>query len=153
MTEQELIRKVADSYEQTGSFKKTAEVLHISTAKVRKALLTAGVWTNEAAEQIKKIREQEKDWTDQQIAAHLHLSVNAVQMYTPYKAGPYTGDGPSAERTAEYRTRNRNISDNPDPNRKEMAVNLNKTTEKMPSVPQWRQPKNGWRFCFLHTSS
>jgi len=44
-----LIDAVVESYENTASFKKTAAELKISTAKVRKALLTAGVWTNETA--------------------------------------------------------------------------------------------------------
>lgn len=37
-----LIDVVVESYENTASFKKTAADLKISTAKVRKALLTAG---------------------------------------------------------------------------------------------------------------
>ena len=67
---QELIEKVVESYNDTQSFKKTAAELKISTVKVRKALLTAGVWTNDTAEEIEKIREEYSTWTDQQIADH-----------------------------------------------------------------------------------
>lgn len=121
MTDQELIKAVVEAYNQTESFKKTAAALHISTAKVRKALLTAGVWTNETAEAIAALRDKDPEMTDEQIANHLHISLNAVQMYTPYKVGPYTGDGPSAARMAEYRGRNKSMVDEVDQNRKEMA--------------------------------
>ena len=121
MTDQELIKKVVESYEQTESFKKTADDLFISTAKVRKALLTAGVWTNDTADEIAALREKKPEMTDQQIAAELHISLNTVQMYTPYKVGPYEGDGPSAERMAEYRTRNKDMVDEVDGNRREVA--------------------------------
>lgn len=122
MTDQEWIERVGDLYEQTGSFKKTAAALRISTSKVRKALLTAGVWTNDTADEIAKIREEHEGWTDRQIAEYLHISLNTVQMYTPYKVGPYEGDGPSAERMAEYRNRNRDKADEVDGNRKEVGA-------------------------------
>ena len=116
-----LINAVVESYENTASFKKTAADLKISTAKVRKALLTAGVWTNETADSIAKAREAHPDWSDQQIADELHISLNAVQMYTPYKLGPYAGDSASAERNARYREKNRAAADSVDGNRREMA--------------------------------
>ena len=43
MTDQELIKAVAEPYDQTESFKKTAADLHISTAKVRKAYMGKGM--------------------------------------------------------------------------------------------------------------
>lgn len=124
MTDQEKIKAVIESYEKTESFKKTAAELHISTAKVRKALLTAGVWTNDTADEIAALRAEHETWTDQQIADYLHISLNAVQMYTPYKMGPYEGGGPSAERMAEYRARNKekiDKMDNADGNRKKVG--------------------------------
>ena len=124
MTDRELINLVVSSYEETQSFKRTAAALHISTAKVRKALLTAGVWTNDTAEHIAELRTEHPDWTDEKISAYLHISLNAVQMYTPYKLGPYTGDGPSAKRMAGYRERNRAQADSPDGNRKEVASQI-----------------------------
>ena len=121
---QELINTVVDSYEETESFKRTAEALHISTAKVRKALLTAGVWMNETAEEIQRVREEHESWSDQKIADHLHISLNAVQMYTPYKLGPYDPDnrGASATRMAEYRDRNRAGADVVDGNRRKVGT-------------------------------
>lgn len=121
MTEQEMITLVAESYSKTGSFKKTAAELHISTAKVRKALLTAGVWTNDTAEEIAKLRSEHETWTDQQVADHMHISLNAVQMYTPYKMGPYEGDSPSAKRMAEYRARNKRKASDADKSRLEVG--------------------------------
>ena len=125
-----LIDAVVESYEETGSFKKTAAALKISTAKVRKALLTAGVWTNETAESIAKAREAHPDWSDQQIADELHISLNAVQMYTPYKLGPYAGDGASAERNARYREKNRAAADSVEMSRKELARIMEQKAEK-----------------------
>ena len=125
-----LIDAVVESYENTASFKKTAAELKISTAKVRKALLTAGVWTNETAESIAKEREAHHDWSDQQIADELYISLNAVQMYTPYKLGPYTGDSASAERNARYREKNRAGADRVDMSRKELAGIMEQKVEK-----------------------
>lgn len=118
MTDQELIKRVVEIYEETDSFKKTAAALHISTSKVRKALLTAGAWTNDTAQQIQETREAHPEWSDEKIAEELHISVNTVQMYTPYKLGPYQGDGPSAQRMSEYRGRNKRKMDAVDGNRK-----------------------------------
>lgn len=130
ITTSALIDAVVESYENTASFKKTAADLKISTAKVRKALLTAGVWTNETAESIAKAREAHPDWSDQQIADELHISLNAVQMYTPYKLGPYAGDGASAERNARYREKNRAAADSVDMNRRELAGIMEQKAEK-----------------------
>ena len=126
----ETIEAVAESYHKTGSFKKTAAELNISTSKVRKALLTAGAWTNETAEEIANLRSEHRDWTDQQIATHLHISLNSVQMYTPYKIGPYDGDGDSKGRMAEYRARNRDKAGEADGNRQEVGSMIGSIIEE-----------------------
>lgn len=120
----EFIDSVVNSYNKTKSFKRTAADLKISTAKVRKALITAGKFTNDTVKQIKSIREAHPTWTDQQIAEQLHISLNAVQMYTPYILGPYDPDNrsESAERMAEYRERNRTNMDEIDGNRAEVGT-------------------------------
>ena len=126
----ETIEAVAESYHKTGSFKKTAAELNISTSKVRKALLTAGAWSNETAEEIANLRSEHRDWTDQQIATHLHISLNSVQMYTPYKIGPYDGDGDSKGRMAEYRARNRDKAGEADGNRQEVGSMIGSIIEE-----------------------
>ena len=123
MSDENLIGAVVNLYKDGLSFEKIAEKLSISTAKVRKALLSAGVWTNETAELVAETRKTHPDWSDQRIADKLKLSLNSVQMYTPYKYGPQDEENRSveAEKAALYRERNRGLIENPDENRRDFA--------------------------------
>lgn len=123
MSDENLISAVVNLYKDGLSFEKIAGKLKISTAKVRKALLSARVWTNETAELVARTRNAHPDWSDQRIADKLNLSLNSVQMYTPYKYGPQDEENRSvqAEKVALYRERNRGLVENPDENRRDIA--------------------------------
>ncbi len=126
----EMIEAVAESYRITESFKKTAAELKISTSKVRKALLTAGAWTNETADEIQALRSEHEDWSDQAIADHPLISLITGQMYTPYKIGPYDGVGDSKDRMSEYRARNRKRVTEKDKNRQEVGDMITQEMKK-----------------------
>ena len=123
MADENLISDVVTLYKDGLSFEKIAGKLRISTAKVRKALLSAGVWTNEAAVLVAMTRNAHPDWSDQRIADKLNLSLNSVQMYTPYKYGPQDEENRSiqAEKVALFRERNRGLVEESDENRKDIA--------------------------------
>ena len=85
MTLEEQILAAAEDYHKTGSLKATAKNLNLSTATLRKMLLTAGSWTNRTTVDISILHREHPDWNNEQIAEKLKLSLKAVQMYTPYK--------------------------------------------------------------------
>ena len=143
MSDENLIGAVVNLYKDGLSFEKIAGKLSISTAKVRKALLSAGVWTNETAELVAETREAHPDWSDQRIADKLKLSLNSVQMYTPYKYGPQDEENRSveAEKAALYRERNRSLVEDPDENRRDIADLIEEEDEEEEYTPVELPPK------------
>ena len=81
----ERILSAVDEYHKTGSLKATARNLNLSTATLRKMLLTAGSWTNKTSVDISILRREHPDWNNVQIAEKLKISVKSVQMYSPYE--------------------------------------------------------------------
>ena len=79
--------EIMQVYQRTQSLEKTAEEMQISTGKVRRALLTLGLWKNQTSEQIKVIRSEHPNWENSRIAKELNISLKTVQMYTPYGVG------------------------------------------------------------------
>ena len=68
---EEKVNEIVENYKKTGSIMKTARDMNLSTCTVRKALLTAGVWTNKAVVDIEKLRHEHPDWSNSKIAEEL----------------------------------------------------------------------------------
>jgi len=106
----ETVEKVASVYRKTGSISKTALQAEISTTKVRKILITMGLWASPRSQQIRELSDQGK--SSAEIAETLQISVVMVQNYLPYEKGLY--DEPqktdTAMRSEKYRTRNRSYA-------------------------------------------
>ena len=92
-------------YLDTDSIEKTARNLSVSQVKVRKVLITEGIWSSRKSVEIKHYLDQGK--TTEEIAAILHTTEKAVQQYLPYSRGLYNSDNKSADaiKSAEYRRR------------------------------------------------
>ena len=103
----ETIEKVVSVYKNTGSISETALQTEISTTKVRKILITMGLWSSPRSQQIRELSDQGK--SSSEIAETLQISMVMVQNYLPYEKGLY--DEPektdTAMRSEKYRTRNR----------------------------------------------
>ncbi len=103
----ETIEKVVSVYKKTESINETARQTEISTTKVRKILITEGLWSSARSQQIRELADQGKSSPD--IAEILDISVAMVQNYLPYEKGLY--DEPektdAAIRSGKYRERNR----------------------------------------------
>ena len=54
----ELMTAVAESYEETGELKITAEEFCMSALKVRKLLITAGAYSNDISDEVNELYEQ-----------------------------------------------------------------------------------------------
>lgn len=106
----ETIEKVASVYEKTGSISETALQSELSRTKVRKILITEGLWSSGRSRQIQELSERGK--TSSEIAQILDISVTMVQNYRPYEKGLYYESSKSgtAVRSEKYRERNRSYA-------------------------------------------
>lgn len=116
-----LQKNIIDTYIENGSIIETAKKTGTSTVKVRKILITEGLWKSATSEKVRGFLD--KGMTTEEIACELHMSVKNVQAYMPYERGAYGGDEPSSDamRSEIYRKRMKQAA--------EMQVVKNKTIE------------------------
>ena len=101
----ELYQKIIEKYLLTGSVKDTATLLDTYPIKVRRVLITEGLWSSRTSEEIGAL--WAKGLTVSEIAERLCLSEKNVQSYLPYTRGQYGGENRSdtAIRSGIYRER------------------------------------------------
>ncbi len=94
-------------YTRTESISETSLQTEISTTKVRKILITIGLWSSPRSLQIQELAVQ--GMTTSEIAEALQISTTMVQNYRPYERGLYDEPGKTdtAVRSEKYRERNR----------------------------------------------
>lgn len=90
----EQMESVVALYEEECSLQSIADALNINPIKVRKLLITAGVYESEVAEKVKNTFEEYRETQDYKTAllstaAALDLSKASVTSYLPYKKGVY----------------------------------------------------------------
>ena len=81
-------------YEEDRSLRSIADVLTLNPIKVRKLLITAGVYESDVAEKVKNTFEEYRETQDyktsiRSTAKALNLSKASVTSYLPYKKGVY----------------------------------------------------------------
>lgn len=89
-----------------GQFQKTLRDVHginLSTAKIRKILITGGCWTTERSREVAALFEQHR--SIERVARELGMSVALVAMYLPYQKVVYDLDEKSgnAKRISKWR--------------------------------------------------
>lgn len=101
----ELYQSIIDTYIQTDSVKETAKLLDTYPIKVRRVLITEGLWSSRTSEDIGAL--WEKGMSVPEIAEALCLSEKNIQSYLPYTRGQYVGENRSntAIRSSIYRER------------------------------------------------
>ena len=99
------IEEIIKVYSTNNSILKTAEATGVSTVKVRKILITEGLWESDTSIRIGNLLKQ--GLTTEKIAEILYMSVKNVQAYMPYERGVYGVDELSSEaiRADKYRNR------------------------------------------------
>lgn len=97
---------IVSEYATCKSIAKIAKYLGVSEERVRRTLITEGLWTSRSAKPIIKLFHEGK--TVPEIAENLMISEKTVQSYIPYSRGMYGGErSDTAQRSGEYRDRMR----------------------------------------------
>ena len=99
-----LYSAIINAYLELQSVKGVAAELKVSPVKVRKVLITEGLWASRTSKRVVDLRED--GLTTAQIAMELCTTEKAVQQYLPYTRGLYGGErSGDATRSLEYRRR------------------------------------------------
>lgn len=101
----ELIDVIGGIYAKTGELSKTAEEIGLSPIKVKKILITGGLYENDTAKEV--LRLYEDGHSPFEIQEITGLGKSAVNGYLPYTKAPYRTNEVSlnAERIRIYRKR------------------------------------------------
>ncbi len=111
MENKELYDRIIESYAKTSSVKKTADELGTSVIKVRRVLITEGLWHSATSEKIIELYDQ--GYSTKEIADMLHYTEKNVQAFLPYSRGTYGRENKSQNsvRSKEYRERNQRAAE------------------------------------------
>lgn len=117
---QKMLEDVKDAYENADSLRSLASELNMTLLKLRKLLITAGIFTSDICMEVNQLHEQGK--TIPEIMKITGLSRASVHSYLPYVRGIYNTEELSldAKRCRMYRERMervRNLQLNPIPKR------------------------------------
>ena len=136
------VREVIRLYSSNNSILETARAAGLSTVKVRKILITEGLWESDTSIKIGTLLEQ--GLTTEEIAEILCMSVKNVQAYMPYERGIYGGDvlSPEAVRSDRYRHRMRKAASM-------QVVKRIKGRDKPERMEEMADKKNGHLHSFL----
>lgn len=106
----DLYEKIVEEYKKTGSVKQVVENLGSNTIKVRRVLITEGLWESNSSRSVGELYRQGK--SVKEIAEALNMTEKNVQSYMPYTRGAYGGaKSDDATRSEEYRSRMHEAAD------------------------------------------
>jgi predicted DNA-binding protein YlxM (UPF0122 family) len=84
------ITEIIETYYKTGSMKETAKICSVNWQKVRKILITEGLFESDLSKDINK--HYTEGWKVSDIAHKFNISEKAVNNYLPYSKGVYNRD-------------------------------------------------------------
>lgn len=102
-------QKIISTYQQLQSITETAKSVGVSSVKIRRVLITEGLWESSTSRAIGKLYREGRSTAE--IANLLSTSVGNVQAYIPYSKGSYNSASPSddANRSRAYRKRRQSV--------------------------------------------
>lgn len=108
--DQELYQRIITAYKQTGSVDRTAELCDTYAIKVRKVLITEGLWHSKKSDAVNALRE--RGYSAAEIAEALGMDEKNVQFYFPYTGNHLSADkSDSSSRVRDYRERERKTAE------------------------------------------
>jgi len=111
LDDKELYNRIVDVYLLTKSVKKVVENLNTNTIKVRRVLITEGLWESQTSRKVGALHNAGK--SVREIAKELCMSEKNVQSYLPYTRGAYGGaKSLDAKRSDDYRKRMEQAANN-----------------------------------------
>ena len=87
------MEKIVSAYESEEGIRAASRKLDVSEVKIRKVLITMGVYETERTREIAKLWDQGLRYAE--IAEVLGVSKSCVYANTPYEKGMYLGDNPT----------------------------------------------------------
>ena len=84
-----LFEEISGAFLRTGSIRQTVEETGINEYKVRRALITLGLWESPRSREVRELLDQ--GMKKEVIAKRLFLSEKGVESYLPYTRGSYYG--------------------------------------------------------------
>ncbi len=111
LDDKELYNRIVDEYLLTKSVKKVVENLNTNTIKVRRVIITEGLWKSQTSRKVGALHSAGK--SVKEIAGELCMSEKNVQSYLPYTRGVYGGTKSlDAKRSDDYRKRMEQAANN-----------------------------------------
>ena len=108
--DQELYQRIIAVYKQTGSVNRTAELCNTYAIKVRKVLITEGLWHSKKSDAVNALRE--RGYSAAEIAETLGMDEKNVQFYLPYTERSLSSDqSASSARVRNLRERERKTAE------------------------------------------
>lgn len=110
MSEKVSFQEIVDCFMETKSVQRTAAELNTNTTRVRRVLITEGLWHSSLSDKIGNLHSQGN--AAEEIAAQLFLSPKTVQCYLPYTRGSYIDNQQSSDavKSQSYRERKKNAA-------------------------------------------
>ncbi len=112
MNNERLYQQIMDAYQEMGSISAVQKRLRVSEVKIRRVLITEGLWSSKTSRQIEALAD--KGMSLQEIAETLNTTQKAVEAYMPYRRGSYEDGAQSAaaSRSETYRKRMKSAAEN-----------------------------------------
>ena len=108
--DQELYQRIIAAYKQTGSVDRTAALCDTYAIKVRKVLITEGLWHSKKSDAVNALRE--RGYSAAEIAVTLGMDEKNVQFYLPYTERYLSSDkSASTARVRDWRERERKTAE------------------------------------------
>ena len=108
--DRDLYQWIIDVYRQTGSVDQTAALCGTYAIKVRKVLITEGLWRSKKSDAVNALRE--KGYSAAEIAETLGMDEKNVQFYLPYTDRVLSSDPSGSQaRVSEFRERGRKTAE------------------------------------------
>ena len=105
-----LYERIVSEYRRSGSVDLTAKACGTYAIKVRKVLITEGLWHSRKSDAVNALRK--RGYAVVEIAEELGMDEKNVQYYLPYTQSALTGERTeSSERVQAYRERSRNAAE------------------------------------------